>query len=146
MENEQRKTQLLNDFRDIVEQFKGKLAEYTELKLRFAGEVLDDYEISGLGHLFPELNECSNETDFVKKTLDATNELWGLDYASNYEFFEYGDKSTAMVDEIFTLFKPKSYYDERVFEEYQPLLESVNEELNKLTVKITKAGFEFLKA
>lgn len=145
MGNEQEKTQLFNDFKDMVEKFKEKLASYKELRLSFAKEVLHDYKITDMSSLIPDVDDYSDKTLYVKSVINATSELWGLDYTSELDFYEYDDEFTKVIDEVFTLFEPTDYFDECVFKEYQPLLETANDELTRLNAKITKAGFQLLR-
>lgn len=146
MGNEQEKTQLFNDFKDMVEKFKEKLTSYKELRLSFAKEVLHDYKITDMSSLIPDVDDYSDKTLYVKSVINATSELWGLDYTSELDFYEYDDEFTKVIDEVFTLFEPTDYFDECVFKEYKQPLKSANDELTRLNAKIIKKGFEFLKA
>lgn len=146
MENEQEKTQLFNDFKYMVEKFKEKLTSYKELRLSFAKEVLHDYKITDMSSLIPDVDDYSDKTLYVKSVINATSELWGLDYASGLDFYEYDDEFTKVIDEVFTLFEPTDYFDECIFKEYEQPLKSANDELTHLNAKIIKKGFEFLKA
>lgn len=146
MGNEQEKTQLFNDFKDMVEKFKEKLTSYKKLRLSFAKEVLHDYKITDMSSLIPDVDDYSDKTLYVKSVINATSELWGLDYTSELDFYEYDDEFTKVIDEVFTLFEPTDYFDECVFKEYKQPLKSANDELTRLNAKITKKGFEFLKA
>lgn len=146
MGNEQEKTQLFNDFKDMVEKFKEKLTSYKELRLSFAKEVLHDYKITDMSFSIPDVDDYNDKALYVKAALDATSELWMLDYASEKDFYEYENEFTSVIDEVFTLFEPTDYFDECIFKEYEQPLKSANDELTRLNAKITKKGFEFLKA
>lgn len=116
------------------------------MRLSFAKEVLHDYKITDMSSLIPDVDDYSDKTLYVKSVIDSTSKLWMQDYASELDFYEYENEFTSVIDEVFTLFEPTDYFDECIFKEYQPLLETANDELTRLNAKITKKGFGFLKA
>lgn len=146
MGNEQKKTQLLNDFRELYRQFREVLINHIYTKRLFAEEVLDDYKINDVKQLLPQWHVYKDEAEFVDKMLSTTSRLWALDYNGPDDFFQYNDHNNKYVNLLLDNCKPTNHSDRSTFEHYQPLIWSGIVTLNKIHTKMKTVGIEFLNA
>lgn len=146
MENEKRKIQLLNDFRELDRQFREELTDHIHIKRLFAKDVLDDYKIHDVKQLLPQWHVYKDEAEFVDKMLSTTSRLWVLDYNGPDDFFRYDDHDSKYIHLLLDHCKPTNHSDRSTFEHYQPLIWSGVVTLNTIYTKMKTVGIEFLNA
>lgn len=146
MGNEKRKTQLLNDFRELYRQFREELIDHIHIKRRFAKDVLNDYKIDDIDQLLPQWRVYKDKAKFVDKILSTTSRLWALDYNGPDDFFRYNNHDNKYVHLLLENCKPTEHSDRSTFEHYQPLIWSGIVTLNTIHTKMKTVGIEFLNA